>query len=43
MVRLAGLATVVLIAAAIVVMSRRRARALRVIHEASVSASGSPR
>jgi len=43
MVRLAGLATVVLIAAAIVMMSRRRARALRVIHEASVSASGSPR
>ena len=44
MVRLAGLATVVLIAAAIVVMSRRRARALRVIHAASVSpVSGSPR
>ena len=47
MIRLAGLATVVLIAAAMFVMSRRRARALRVIHGASASASasvsGSPR
>jgi len=45
MIRLAGLTTVVLIAAAMLVMSRRRARALRVIHGASASASvsGSPR